>query len=231
MANQSLDQNLAFVQVEADTAYIDSRVYCREIIEVDHHDWMRDTLRNHQAVIEQYFGIVRFKTALTGKRGMPEKYALLTEPQTNFALTLSRNTTKTMERKAELIADFEQAKQTLKEQFSRQLVANLSNPIADNSNYNITCWKVWRDSGIRNPYYVRNAIIERYDHKIVNQIVCVTRLTYEDLMENFRSMDGTDISELPPEKQRKFRVAKGIANKREPQLIPDDWGYIQPNLF
>jgi len=48
MANQSLNHSLRFVQVEADTAYIDSRVYCRQVIQVDHADWMRDTLRKCQ---------------------------------------------------------------------------------------------------------------------------------------------------------------------------------------
>lgn len=88
---------------------------------------------------------------------------------------------------------------------------------ADNTRYTITCWKVHQDSGIKDPYYVRDVIVDNYDHKIVNQIVCVTRLVYEDLMENFRSTDGADISELPPEKRRKFHKTEGKKNKREPQ--------------
>lgn len=88
---------------------------------------------------------------------------------------------------------------------------------ADNTRYTITCWKVHQDSGIKDPYYVRDVIVDNYDHKIVNQIVCVTRLTYEDLLENFRSLNGADISELPPEKRRKFHKTEGKKNKREPQ--------------
>jgi hypothetical protein len=63
MANQSLDQKLHYVQVEADTAYIDSRVYCRDVIQVVHKDWLNDTLREHQETIEELFGVVRFETA------------------------------------------------------------------------------------------------------------------------------------------------------------------------
>jgi hypothetical protein len=99
---------------------------------------------------------------------------------------------------------------------------------ADNTRYTITCWKVHQDSGIKDPYYVRDVIVDNYDHKIVNQIVCVTRLTYEDLLENFRSQTGADISQLPVEKQRKFQKSKGKKNKREPQVLND---CVQLNLF
>lgn len=114
---------LQFVQVDSEVVYVDSRVYCREIIEVEHIDWVRDTLKKHQAVIEQYFGVIRFETdkpAEGSKGGRPEVFALLTEPQTNFALTLSRNNAKTMQRKAELIADFERAKTALRSQLEAQ---------------------------------------------------------------------------------------------------------------
>lgn len=112
-----------FVQVDSDVVYIDSRVYCREVIEVDHHDWFNNVLKKYQDVIEQYFGVVCFKNAepLKGSAGgRPEAFALLTEPQTNFALTLSRNNAKTMCRKAELIADFERAKAALRSQLEAQ---------------------------------------------------------------------------------------------------------------
>jgi hypothetical protein len=84
---------------------------------------VRDTLKKHQAVIEQYFGVIRFETdkpAEGSKGGRPEVFALLTEPQTNFALTLSRNNAKKMQRKAELIADFERAKTALRSQLEAQ---------------------------------------------------------------------------------------------------------------
>ena len=229
--------SLHFVQVQSDTAYIDSRVYCREVIQVDHGDWMRDTLQKHQTLIEQYFGLVRFETAYVniprgGKKDT--KYALFTEAQVNFALTLSRNTPKTMGQKAQLIAEFEQAKAQLRSQLERQLQRQFAteHPIADNTQYNVTCWKVWRDSGIRDAYYVKNVIETCYDFEVVNKVVCVTQQTYEDLLENFRALDGADISGLPPEKQRKFRSHQeaGKMNRREPQKR-DDLSWIQPSLF
>ena len=66
-------------------------------IDQDHHIRnaadMVDTLKKHQTVIEQYFGLVQFETALTGKRGRSEKYALLTEDQCdNATIEISQRT-------------------------------------------------------------------------------------------------------------------------------------------
>lgn len=128
-----------FVQVDSDVVYIDSRVYCREVIEVDHSDWMRDTLSKYQEVIESKFGLLRVETGAVkteGGRGVKyQKYALLTEPQVNFALVLSRNSAKTIERKADLIADFERAKAALRSQLEAQfnrLEVEHPKPVEDN---------------------------------------------------------------------------------------------------
>ena len=37
--------NLTFVEIQNDQAYIDRRVYCAEIIEVEHSTWMRDIFK------------------------------------------------------------------------------------------------------------------------------------------------------------------------------------------
>jgi len=84
---------------------------------------IRDTLRKYQEAIERYFEVVEFKAQQpleSSKGGRPEVFALLTEPQANFALTLLRNNAKTMQRKAELIADFERAKAILRSQLESQ---------------------------------------------------------------------------------------------------------------
>jgi hypothetical protein len=80
-------------------------------------------LRKYQEAIERYFEVVEFKAQQpleSSKGGRPEVFALLTEPQANFALTLLRNNAKTMQRKAELIADFERAKAILRSQLESQ---------------------------------------------------------------------------------------------------------------
>lgn len=123
-----------FVQVESDAVYIDSRVYCREVIEVDHASWVQNVLKKYQSVIESRFGDIYFKNGDGIRRpqggGAQEVYALLTEPQCNFALSLSRNSPNIVEQKADLIADFERAKAALRSQLEAQLNRE---PAQDNS--------------------------------------------------------------------------------------------------
>lgn len=217
--------SLQFVQVESDTAYIDSRVYCAEVIEVDHIDWVRDTLRKHQSIIEHYFGVLRFETDKPTKGsagGRPEVYALLTEDQCAFALTLSRNTAKTTIRKAELIAEFAAVKRFQKEQLERQLAAINALPqmreltVAD---YRCTFWKVHHDSGISCPYYVRDVITDGYDYRIVNGLVCVTYKTYCELLMMFRSQKGAIPWELTQDLRAMFwHNEESKMNRRSPQL-------------
>lgn len=131
-------QELRFVQVESNVALIDSRVYCRDVIQVEHGAWMTNILKKHKSLIEELFGTIHFQNGTNydanGKfNPNPELYCLLTEAQTNFALTLSRNTEKTMRVKAELIADFEQAKEMLRAQLERTLAA----PVVDSEMFEI----------------------------------------------------------------------------------------------
>jgi hypothetical protein len=114
---------LNFVQVSSDVVLIDTRVYCRDIINVDHSDWIQNVLYKHQNVIEKYFGHLRFQNGYVNisNGGKKEtKYVLLTEAQCNFCLSLSRNSFEVVIKKAELIQDFENTKKLLREQFERQ---------------------------------------------------------------------------------------------------------------
>lgn len=120
---------------------------------------------------------------------------------------------------------FIQVEKAYRAQLERQLQASPRE--ADNTRYCITFWKVHQDSGIKDPYYVRDVIVASYEHQIISGLVCITRLTYEDLLEDFRSQTGADTSELPPEKRRKFRKSKGKKNKREPQVSDG----VQLSLF
>lgn len=219
--------DLRYVHTEAntDTAYIDSRVYCAEIIEVEHRFWYNDTLKKYQTLIEQYFGVVRFETSLPPKGsagGRPEAFALLTEDQCNYALALSRNTPKTMIRKAELIAEFAAVKRYQKEQLERQLTAMTAPaPMREltAADYRYTFWKVHEDSGIADPYYVRDVITDGYDYRIVNRLVCVTYRTYCELLMMFRSQKGAIPWDLPPDLRAMFwRDEEQKMNRRSPQM-------------
>ena len=236
--NTNIVPDLRYVELQTDTAFIDSRVYCREVIEVDHHDWFNNILKKHQTVIEQHFGIVRFENALTGKRGMPEIYALLTEPQTNFALTLSRNTAKTMQRKAELIADFEQAKQFVRQTLTQRFatadtVTQLKSAL---NNFPNTLEKVWETSGIVSKYQVKNSIlrdfVEDRDYLWADGILCVSDSTFHILSISFRSLKGANIDQLPEIINLKTReYFRYQANKKANRLIPQNSEWEQLTLW
>ncbi len=150
---------LTYVQIENAIALIDSRVYCRDIIEVEHRFWFNDTLRKYQPLIESRFGIVRFQTSLSGKVGMPEKYALLTEPQCNLLLALSRNIGKVAEKKADLIADFESAKEQIRANLERSLTLSQQDSNTE-FKYPIAQVHIW--SGYANIDYTERVIRRDY---------------------------------------------------------------------
>ncbi|MBE9194223.1 Rha family transcriptional regulator [Synechocystis sp. LEGE 06083] len=78
-----------------------------------HHKNLMETIRKHQAKIEQRFGVITFETWKLSKSrqgGRPEKFAWLTEDQSMFVMTLSRNTDRVMECKANLVEAFGNAR-------------------------------------------------------------------------------------------------------------------------
>ena len=48
-------------RLEIDIVYIDTRVYCRNVINVDHGDWFKNTLEEYKVVLEKRFGSIRFQ--------------------------------------------------------------------------------------------------------------------------------------------------------------------------
>lgn len=120
-----------YVQIENDVVLIDSRVYCRDIIQVDHHDWMNNVVYKHQSLIEKHFSLLRFENAAVkeqGARGTKYvKYVLMTEAQCNALLVFSRNVGNVPQRKIELIADFEKAKELIKQHLNKIFIAPPSN--------------------------------------------------------------------------------------------------------
>jgi hypothetical protein len=126
-----------FVQVESDAVYIDSRVYCREVIEVDHGNWLSDTLKKYQETIEHEFGAIRYETDELKhsqyKGSAHQRYALLTEAQCNACLVLSKNLVKTIPAKMQLVADFERAKTAVKAQLESQLVRSENTKLVEDN--------------------------------------------------------------------------------------------------
>jgi len=68
---------------------VDSRLIAQEL-NIEHRSFM-DTMTAYKTLVEQEFGVLRFETAKPqegSKGGRPARYALLTEDQSIFLMTL-----------------------------------------------------------------------------------------------------------------------------------------------
>lgn len=74
----------------------------------------KNVLANIRQYVDHFkrFGILAFKTPVITGRGQPERYALLSEDQVYFLLSLSRNTDVVVDLKAQLVQAFREARQT-----------------------------------------------------------------------------------------------------------------------
>jgi hypothetical protein len=219
---------LHYVQIENALAVIDSRVYCRDIIEVNHGDWVKNILEEHKESVETRFGVIRFENGKPIKGslgGRPEKYALLTESQCNAFLVLSRNSRKVLEKKLDLIADFEAAKQQIRQQLERSLLAEPSDrdlliqALNDAKNevlklqqkleqsqldHQAFCFSskfLHQVSGIVSFYQVKNAILQDFvegrDWVMLDNDIYLNESTFNILVTSFRSVRGADLTHLP----------------------------------
>jgi phage regulator Rha-like protein len=157
---------LQYVQVESDVALIDSRVYCRDIIEVDHGNWLTDTLDKHKIQVELRFGAIRFETDVlkheSYKGSTRQKYALLTEAQSNAFLVLSKNTAKVRHKKLQLIADFEAAKQQIRASLERSLNPQI-NPQLDPTKFDYCFDAAVQITGHRSRYSTMRRLLDYLD--------------------------------------------------------------------
>lgn len=105
MKTQLIQTEGVALVLASDGARIDSRALA-QLLEIQ-HDNMMQTIETHRAAIDG-FGISLFKTEkIPGSgRGRPERFALLTEDQAYFTVTLSRNTARVVEVKARLVRAF-----------------------------------------------------------------------------------------------------------------------------
>jgi hypothetical protein len=99
---------------------VDSRLIAPRL-GIEHINFL-ETIGDYESQIEQAFGIVRFETEKLGGRGRPQRYALLTEEQATFVMTLSRNTPEVVQCKIELVQAFSKAKDLLSKREPRPTV-------------------------------------------------------------------------------------------------------------
>ncbi len=105
------------VENHKDILVVDSRLVADDL-GIEHESFMR-TIKKHQAKIEQRFGIIRFEIGEINGRGQPQKFAWLTEDQAMFVMTLSRNSERVVECKANLVEAFSKARQIIPAQNDR----------------------------------------------------------------------------------------------------------------
>jgi phage regulator Rha-like protein len=109
---------ISVIQCEDGALVVDSRLIA-ERLGVNHSDWYRNIVIKYQTETEQAFGHLRFENdTVTNSVGAVNtvKFALLTEDQATFLMTLSRNTPEVIACKQDLVIKFSRAKQLLKEQ-------------------------------------------------------------------------------------------------------------------
>ncbi len=93
---------------------VDSRLIAIEL-GIKHKSFM-ETIRKHEKQTEQAFGGLRFETAVPDKpTGNPPQFVYLTEEQSIFMMTLSRNTERVVQCKIQLVKAFSEAKKLLEE--------------------------------------------------------------------------------------------------------------------
>lgn len=112
----AVGQKQALITVDAGTPLADTRVIAKHI-GVQHVSLYRLITEYHETISEA-FGTVRFEIGPSnakGGGGDGARYALLTEDQATFLITLTRNTAQVIRFKAALVAAFSEAKRQLAE--------------------------------------------------------------------------------------------------------------------
>ena len=92
---------------------VDSRLIAQGL-GIEHESFMK-TINRYQTQAEQAFGFLRFEVGEIKGRGQPEKFVYLTEQQSTFFMTLSRNTERVVRCKLELVKAFDEAKKIIKQ--------------------------------------------------------------------------------------------------------------------
>lgn len=113
---------------KGDSLVVDSRLVAQGL-GIQHKNFL-ETIKKYESRLEQDFGAITFETvASTMPNGRinpnPEKFYWLTEPQTTFLMTLSRNTDRVVECKANLVRAFieaKQAKQSVPQSYAQALL-------------------------------------------------------------------------------------------------------------
>ncbi len=118
------------VQEKDGVLVVDSRLIAIEL-GIKHGDWMRNVVAKYQSQTEQAFGHLRFENGtVTNSVGAVNKvrFVYLTEEQSLFFMTLSRNTKRVVECKIQLVKAFSEAKKLLEKTRAARTHNESNNP-------------------------------------------------------------------------------------------------------
>jgi phage regulator Rha-like protein len=113
---------ITIVEIQGELV-VDSRIIAEQL-GIKHKTFL-ENIRTHKATIEANFGILPFETA-------PDSavFAYLTEDQSTFVMTLSRNTPQVIKCKVGLVKAFSEQKKQLENPLDRKLFNELADRIA-----------------------------------------------------------------------------------------------------
>jgi phage regulator Rha-like protein len=126
-SNELNDPKMKLKVIEKDkTLVVDSRLVA-DSLGVEHISWMNNVVYKHQPTIEQHFGSLHFQNEVKkrAKGATTIKYCYLTEDQSIFLMTLSRNTPQVIDCKANLVKAFSEAKKRLEKLPKYWMLASL----------------------------------------------------------------------------------------------------------
>ena len=118
------------VQEKDGVLVVDSRLIAIEL-GIKHGDWMRNVVAKYQSQTEQAFGHLRFENGtVTNSVGAVNKvrFVYLTEEQSLFMMTLSRNTKRVVQCKIQLVKAFSEAKKLLEKTRAARTHNESNNP-------------------------------------------------------------------------------------------------------
>ncbi len=110
---------VSFDSGDGEILVVDSRLVATDL-NIEHESFIR-TIDSNKTIIESSFGVLYSDSDNKGRTGRPEKFFWLTEQQSTFLMTLSRNTPEVILCKANLVKAFFEARDILQKQLNSSL--------------------------------------------------------------------------------------------------------------
>lgn len=196
-----VNQTAIEVVTKGDRLVVDSRLIALDL-DIQHKN-LAGTIRTHENVIQQRFGVLTFETAKPSEGslgGRPEKFYWLTEAQALFITTLSRNTDRVIHCKANLVQAFMEAQA---KQVSQSVPQSYAQALLEAGRLALEMEKLEVEKALLEEQneLLAEAVDELFDYSSIIRIakfnnVCETRFKWQTLKGMSRKM-GYEIKRVP----------------------------------